>query len=145
VQVAAAPSAPGPAVRPSAPDAPEREFLAMCIAVPTAGLEALRALDPQRDLSSSLLRRAHAHLLGHLAAPADGIADDDGELRALVAELVITADADEASERKLRQQRLQLELTGVTRQRDHAPANEQPALSQRRIEVQAELARAMQA
>ena len=145
VPVAAAPSAPGPAVRPSAPDAPEREFLAMCIAVPAAGLEALRALDPQRDLSSPLLRRAHAHLLGHLAAPADGIADDDGELRALVAELVITADAEDAGERQLRALRVQLELRGVERQLTHAPAGTHAGLARRRVELQGELARAMQA
>ena len=128
-----------------APDAPEREFLALCIALPTAGAEALRAVDPERDFSSPLLRRAHAHLLGHLAAPADGIADDDAELRALIAELVITAGAEDAGERQLRALRVQLELRGVERQLDHAPPGQKAGLARRRLELQGELARAMQA
>jgi DNA primase len=142
-----APSAPGPAPSPARPrpaDAPEREFLAMCIARPGAGLEALQAVDAQRDFSSPLLRRAHAHLLGHLSAPAEGIAGEDDELRALVAELVLTAGAREVSDRDLRASRVQLELRGVERELTHAPAGTHAGLARRRVELQGELARAMQ-
>jgi hypothetical protein len=139
---AAGPAA--PPARPRPADAPEREFLAMCIALPTSGPEALRAVDSQRDFSSPLLRRAHAHLLAHLAAPADGIAGDDEELRALIAELVLTAGAEEVNDRQLRALRVQLELRGVERELTHAPAGTHAGLARRRIELQGELARAMQ-
>ena len=141
-----APVAPAAIARPRAADAPEREFLAMCIALPSAGLEALRTVDPQRDFSTPLTRRAHAHLVGHLSAPADGLADDDHELRALIAELVLTAGAeDEVNDRQLRASRVQLELQGVERQLLHAPAGTHAGLARRKLELQGELARAMQA
>jgi DNA primase len=140
---AASASAPAPA-RPVHADAPEREFLADCIALPRVGAELLRAIDPERDLSSSLMRRAHSHLVGHLEAPAEGIAGDDHELRALIAELTLSADPGDVSERDLRALRVQLEFLGVSRQRDHAPPGEKAELSRRRNELQAELARAMQ-
>jgi DNA primase len=140
----AAPTPAAPAQRPAHPDAPEREFLAMCIALPSAGLDALRAVDPARDFSSPLLRRAHVHLLGHLAAPAEGIAGDDAELRALIAELVLTAGAGEVSERQLRAARAHLELRGVERELTHAPAGTHAGLARRRVELQSELSRAMQ-
>jgi DNA primase len=130
--------------RPAHADAPEREFLADCIALPRVGAELLRAIDPERDLSSPLMRRAHSHLLGHLETPAEGIAGDDDELRALIAELTLSADPDAVSERDLRALRVQLELRGVERQRDHAPPGAKAELARRRIELQAELARAMQ-
>jgi DNA primase len=145
--VPSAPAGTGPAAapaRPRAADAPEREFLAMCIARPTSGSEALRAVDPQRDFSSPLLRRAHAHLLAHLMAPADGIAGDDEELRALIAELVLTAGAEEVSEQQLHASRVQLELQGIDRELTHAPAGTHANLARRRIELQGELARTLQ-
>jgi DNA primase len=138
----APPPAAAPAARPPHADAPEREFLADCIALPRVGEQLLREIDPERDLSSPIMRRAHSHLLAHLAAPAEGIAGDDDELRALIAELTLSADADSVSERDLRALRVQLELRGVERQLDHAGAKAD--LARRRIELQAELARAMQ-
>jgi DNA primase len=135
---------PPAAARPVHADAPERAFLADCIALPRVGLEILREVDPQRDFSSDLMRRAHGHLLAHLDAPGEGIADDDTDLRALIAELTISVDPDDVHEPQLRALRVQLELRGVERQRDHAPPGEKAALSRRRIELQAELARAMQ-
>jgi DNA primase len=133
-----------PSQRPKHPDAPEREFLAMCIALPGAGLEALRAVEPERDFSSPLLRRAHSHLVGHLTAPADGIAGDDEELRTLIAELSLSADPEHVSERDLRKQALQLKLLGVERELSHAPAGTHAGLARRRVELQGELSRAMQ-
>ena len=144
VAPAAAPTPAAPAQRPAHPDAPEREFLAMCIALPGAGLEALRAVEPERDFSSPLLRRAHSHLVGHLTAPADGIAGDDEELRTLIAELSLSADPEHVSERDLRKQALQLKLLGVERELTHAPAGTHAGLARRRVELQGELNRAMQ-
>jgi DNA primase len=133
-----------PSARPVHADAPEREFLADCIALPSVGREVLREVDPERDFSSALMRRAHSHLLGHLDAPAEGIAGDDDELRALIAELALSAPSDDVNERDLRALRVQLELRGVERQRDHAPPGAKEELARRRTELQAELARAMQ-
>jgi hypothetical protein len=90
------------------------------------------------------MRRAHSHLLGHLDAPAEGIAGDDDELRALIAELTLSADPDHVSERDLRALRTQLELRGVERQLSHAPPGAHEGLARRRSELQSELARAMQ-
>jgi DNA primase len=140
----AAPAPAAPSQRPVHADATEREFLAMCIALPRVGGELLRSIDPERDLSSPLMRRAHSHLVGHLDAPAEGVADDDDELRALIAELTLSADPEQVSERDLRALRVQLELRGVERQRDHAPPGAKADLARRRNELQAELARAMQ-
>jgi DNA primase len=143
-----APVAPVPAAapsqRPQQPNAPEREFLASCIALPSSGQEALQAVDPQRDFSSPLMRRAHAHLVAHLRAPAEAIADDDAELRGLIAELVLTAGSEEVTDRQLRSSRAQLELLGVERELRHAPAGTHAVLARRRVELQGELARAMQ-
>jgi DNA primase len=133
-----------PSPRPVYADAPEREFLADCIALPSVGQEVLREVDSERDFSSALMRRAHIHLLGHLAAPAEGIAGDDEELRTLIAELTLSARAEDVNERDLRALRVQLELRGVERQRDHAPPGAKEELARRRTELQAELARAMQ-
>jgi hypothetical protein len=108
------------------------------------GNELLRVIDPARDLSSDVMRRAHGHLLGHLESPAEGIAGDDEELRTLIAELTLSASPENVQERDLRALRVQLELRGVERQRDHAPPGEKEDLARRRIELQAELARAMQ-
>jgi DNA primase len=132
-----------PSARPMHADAPEREFLADCIALPRVGQEVLRAIDPARDLSSGIMRRAHSHLLAQLAAPAEGIAGDDEELRALIAELTLSASPENVTERDLRALRVQLELRGVERQRDHAPPGAKEELARRRTELQAELARAM--
>jgi hypothetical protein len=101
-------------------------------------------VDAQRDFSSPLLRRAHAHLLAHLAAPADGIAGEDEELRALIAELVLTAGAEEVNDRQLQQQRLQIELAGVERELDHAPPGMHAGLARRKFELKDELERALQ-
>jgi DNA primase len=139
VAPAPAPAGAGPApARPPHADAPERAFLADCIALPRVGAELLRAIDPERDLSSPLMRRAHSHLLGHLDAPAEDIAGDDDELRALIAELTLSADPERVSERDLQALRVQLELQGVERQRKHAPAGSKEQYSRRLMELQAE-------
>jgi hypothetical protein len=90
------------------------------------------------------MRRAHSHLLGHLDAPADGIAGDDDELRTLIAELTLSADPERVSERDLRALRVQLELRGVERELTHAPAGTHAVLARRRVELQGELKQAMQ-
>jgi DNA primase len=102
----------------------ERAFLALCIASPEEGERALQSLDIDEQFSSELLRRAAKHLrAGDLRAPMQsqqqqGTAlDDDAELKALLAELVVEGGRESAANpAMLEAQRLQLELARVDRQ-----------------------------
>lgn len=69
---------------------PERAFLAACIAEPGFGGEAL--LEASDELfGSELSRRAVAHLRANLAAPGEGLPDEDEALKRLIAGLVDAA------------------------------------------------------
>ncbi|HEX3435102.1 MAG TPA: DNA primase [Solirubrobacteraceae bacterium] len=100
----------------------ERAFLALCIAAPEEGEQALAGLDVDEYFSSELLRRAARHLrAGDLHAPMaqsrDGSLDADAELKALLAELVVESGRNlAANPAMLEAQRLQLELARVDRQ-----------------------------
>ena len=115
----------GPARSPRREDT-ERAFLALCIAAPEEGVEALRGLDIEQDFSSELLRRAARHLReGELTSPmaqAPGESAEEGsgpegdeQLRGLLAELIVQAGGEEANPRMLEVQRLQLELARLER------------------------------
>jgi DNA primase len=65
----------------------ERTFLALCIAFPQEGREALARIDFEAHLSSDLARRAAAHLIDRLAAPLSDLPADDPELATLISEL----------------------------------------------------------
>ncbi|HEV2943969.1 MAG TPA: DNA primase [Solirubrobacteraceae bacterium] len=101
----------------------ERAFLALCIAAPQEGAQALASLDVDEHFDSELLRRAARRLReGSLDEPlADatgggGRLDEDPELARLLAELVVEAGRGEAHPAMLEVQRLQLELARVDRQ-----------------------------
>jgi DNA primase len=100
----------------------ERAFLALCIAAPEEGEQALSSLDIDEYFSSELLRRAANRLrAGDLHAPMaatqDAAAEDDQELQALLAELVVESGRNSAANpAMLEAQRLQLELARVDRQ-----------------------------
>ncbi|MBO0768499.1 MAG: DNA primase [Solirubrobacterales bacterium] len=66
----------------------EREYLAMCLAAGEPGRAELESLDPERLLSSALLRRAVRRLTGQ--AELDG---EDGEVSAVIDELESRAAA----------------------------------------------------
>jgi DNA primase len=109
----------------------ERAFLALCIASPQEGAQALASLDVDEHFDSELLRRAARRLReGNLAEPlADsagegGRLDDDPELARLLAELVVEAGREEARAAMLEVQRLQLELARVDRQIQRARGQE---------------------
>ncbi len=130
----------------------ERAFLALCIASPADGERALDGLDLNEHFSSELLRRAALHLReGRLNAPmagasgGDGGPDDDPELKALLAELIVEAGREEARPAMLEVQRLQLEMASMDRKihqarvREGGDVNE---LAHRRAEVKRDFDRA---
>ncbi|HEY8867418.1 MAG TPA: hypothetical protein VIM22_10815, partial [Solirubrobacteraceae bacterium] len=94
----------------------ERTFLALCIALPEPGREALRKVDLDAHFTNALLRRAAAHLREHLVAPLEGIAADDTELEPLVAELALRAASEPADPATLDVQMLQLETARLERE-----------------------------
>jgi DNA primase len=65
----------------------ERTFLALCVALPREGAEALARVDLESHFSSDLARRAAAHLAQRLAEPLDGLPADDPDLGAYVFDL----------------------------------------------------------
>jgi DNA primase len=94
----------------------ERSFLALCLAMPQAGAERLRAMDLDVSFESERTRRAAAFVRDHADAPSSALPADDPELTALVAELVLRADELEPSAAGLDVEALQLDLARVDRE-----------------------------
>ena len=123
----------------------ERAFLALCIASPGAGEQALRELDLAKTFTSDLARRAAEHLREHLAEPQSGLPPGDPELASLVAQLVVEAGRESARSVMLEVQRLQLELARMDREIQHTRARqggEVSELARRRTEVRRDFERA---
>jgi DNA primase len=126
-------------------DDTERAFLALCIASPDEGAQALDGLDADEHFSSGLLRRAARRLRdGDLRAPmaepggSSDALEEDPELKALLAELVVESGREHSDTAMLEVQRLQLELARVERQIQRARGRESGDISdlaQRREEV----------
>jgi len=99
----------------------ERAFLALCIACPEDGQKALAELNVDEHFSGGLMRRAARHLregsLGEPLSPAagEGNLEQDPELKALLAELIVEAGGEQARPTMLEVQRLQLELARIER------------------------------
>jgi DNA primase len=100
----------------------QRAFLALCLALPDRGHEALAAVDLEEHFTGDLVRRAAAHLRDHLDAPAEGLPDDDPELAALIAQLTVRAGGEPAQPETLEVQSLQLEIASIERQMQAARA-----------------------
>ena len=123
----------------------ERAFLALCIALPAAGAQALAALDLDHVFSGEVVRRAAAHLVLHLEDPASGLPEGDAPLAALIAELVVEARRDDARPEMLEVQRLQLELARVEREIGRARGAEHSSvleLAERRARLKHDFDRA---
>jgi DNA primase len=94
----------------------ERAFLVLCVALPEDGGRALAAIDPDEHLTSEPLRRAARHLAGQTAMPMSGLAPDDDELAAVIADLVARAGrAGSVTADQLHQQQQMLELARLDR------------------------------
>jgi DNA primase len=132
----------------------ERTFLALCIASPEEGEQALGSLEGDEHFTSELLRRAARHLgAGHLRDPMadpvglEGGLDGDPQLKALLAELVVEAGREPVQPAMLDVQRLQLELARVDRRIQQARGEESGDVSElatRRGEVKREFDRAQE-
>jgi DNA primase len=94
----------------------ERAFLALCIAVPEAGEQALAASDPDELLTSLPLRRAAHHLRGRSRAPLSDLPADDEELARVIADLVeLAGRAGDDGVQRLEHARLLLERDRLDR------------------------------
>jgi DNA primase len=132
----------------------ERTFLALCIASPEEGAQALVSLNVEEHFTSELLQRAAKHLgAEHLGDPmadpaglADGL-DGDPQLKGLLAELVVEAGREPVRPAMLDVQRLQLELARVDRRIQQARGEQSGDVSElamRRGEVKREFDRAQE-
>jgi DNA primase len=132
----------------------ERTFLALCIASPEEGEQALGSLNVEEHFTSGLLQRAARHLgAGHLCDPMadpagveDGL-DGDPQLKGLLAELVVEAGREPVQPAMLDVQRLQLELARIERRIQQARGQESGDVSElatRRGEVKREFDRAQE-
>jgi DNA primase len=120
----------------------ERTFLALCIALPDAGRDALRQLDLDVHFTSALVRRAAAHLTDHLHAPTDSLPSGDEELTSLLAELTLRASREPADRATLDVQTRQLQLARLERAIDaarHENPNEVTRLARERADLKAQL------
>jgi DNA primase len=132
----------------------ERTFLALCIASPEEGGQALASLELEEHFTSELLRRAARHLgAGHLRDPMadpeglEGGLDGDPQLKGLLAELVVEAGREPVQPAMLDVQRLQLELARVDRRIQQArglQSGDVSELATRRGEVKREFDRAQE-
>ncbi|HTX45392.1 MAG TPA: DNA primase [Solirubrobacteraceae bacterium] len=66
----------------------ERTFLVQCVAVPSAGREALSSIDPDQMLTSEPLRRAARHLASRPDSPLSDLPAGDEQLARIIADLV---------------------------------------------------------
>jgi DNA primase len=131
-------ASPRPATALSRREDTERAFLALCISSVEEGERALSTLDLDEYFTSDLLRRAAKHLReGDLRTPLKGL-EEDAELVALLAELVVQAGGEPAHPAMLEVQRQQLELARIDRQIQAARAQgrgDVSDLAHRRTEV----------
>jgi DNA primase len=95
----------------------ERDFLVLCVALPSAGERALERVDLDEHITSVLLRRAARFLAGRLDLPMTGLPPDDEELARVIAELVERAGRVAVVRAEhIEQQRLVLELGRLERE-----------------------------
>jgi DNA primase len=141
-----APSAPAAVAPLSHAQRTERSFLALCIALPDLGRDALRKVDLERHFSSQATRRAAAYLRDHITMPIDRLTGEDPELAALVTELAVRAERQPALPATLEAQQLDLELRRLEREiaaAGGAGPKEVEKLANRRNEVKAQFDRAI--
>ena len=120
----------------------ERDFLARCLAIKSAGRRALQELDIDASFSLESTRRAARYLAEHLDHPGEALPPDD-ELAKLIAALVIRAGDLEADADALALERLVLDRNRIAREIAGAEQTgaDVVALSAERQKVHAEISR----
>ena len=101
----------------------ERTFLAMCIAEREHGREYLERLD-DGHFSSDAVRAVRDHLVSHYDDPLSDLPVDDPMLSALVTEVGMRGQEEQASPEALRLTFLELELQRLERELRHATREE---------------------
>ncbi len=94
----------------------ERSFLALCIALPEQGRDALGKIVPEQHFTSDLVRRAAVHLRDRVTTPMLGLPPEDEELARLVSELVVRSAQGPVTRTTLAVEALQLEKGRLERQ-----------------------------
>jgi len=118
----------------------ERTFLALCIALPDLGREALRRVDLERHFTSERTRRAAAYLREHITSPIDDLPAHDPDLASTITELAVRAEREPALPATLEAQQLDLELRRLEREIAKANADGRldiTTLAEQRSEVKA--------
>ncbi len=94
----------------------ERTFLAMCIALPDAGRDALATIEQDELLTSEQMRRAARHIAKRTDSPLADLPHDENGLARTVADLVARAGrTPDVSETRLEHARLVLERNRLDR------------------------------
>jgi hypothetical protein len=101
----------------------ERTFLAMCLAEREHGREYLERLDDSH-FSSDAVRAVRDHLVSHFDDPLSDLPLDDPMLSALVTEVGMRGQEEQASPEALRLTFLELELQRLERELRHATREE---------------------
>lgn len=110
------PTAQRMAVRVDAAEQQERGFLALCVAVPSAGAQALAALDLDADLTAEASRLAATWLREHLDDPEAGLEAQDDALQVVVRDICFRAPREEPLREAVEAERLQLVLARAERE-----------------------------
>ncbi len=93
----------------------EAAFLSLCLALPEEGERRLAGIDVDDYFSAPATRNAAAYLRGRLRTPTANLPAGDDEFARLIAELVVTSGALEATTGKLELEALQLDLHRLER------------------------------
>ena len=113
----------------------ERTFLAMCLALPERGREALRKVDLEAHFTSGAVRQAASHLREHLGGAGE-MPEGDPDLGSLLAELALRAAREPADAATLEISTLQLEKSRLEREIAAASAEGRPEVSRLAAERQ---------
>ncbi len=94
----------------------ERDFLALCVAVPAAGNATLAQADLEALIRNDGLRGAARHLIGRCGAPLSDLPPDDEPLARTLAHVVARAgEVEDPSPAALEHARLMLEQRRIER------------------------------
>lgn len=104
------------AVHVGAAEQQERGFLALCVAIPSAGAKALAAIDLDHDLTADASRLAAVWLREHLEDPEEGLEAQDAALQVIVRDICFRAPKDDQVPDAVEAERLQLILARAERE-----------------------------